>query len=49
MIALDPVRGMSREAWPVRFPEIPPLAVIGPVTANPDEFGIDTPSALTVT
>ena len=32
----------------MRFPVIPPFAVIRPETVNPVEFGIDTPDAPTV-
>ena len=32
--ATDPVSGMSSEAWPVRFPDIPPFAVIRPVNVD---------------
>ena len=54
VIALDPVSGISNEAWPVRLPVIPPFAVIRPVnvdgglTANSGvSLSIETPEELT--
>ena len=34
VIAADPVSGMSSDAWPVRFPDMSPFAVIRPVTVS---------------
>ena len=53
VIALDPVSGMSSEAWPVRFPDIPPFAVIRPeavrvpVTLTPVDVAVSMSALLT--